>query len=38
MALERQVPEAELGFRGRTLGLRELTRARAAPVALILSR
>lgn len=36
--LGKRVLAAELGFRGRTLALREFTRARAAPEALILSR
>lgn len=38
MALGKLAPAAELGFRGRTLALKELTRARAALVALFLSR
>lgn len=38
LALGKQIPPAELVFRGRALALRELTRARAAPVAMILRR
>lgn len=38
LALRRRIPPAELVFRGRALALRESTRARAAPVAMIVRR